>query len=77
MQLANLGNTGAINITQHPASTKKPRLNYDKMIEKVQKQQNGDAKPEKVTIFEAAKPHHKYNTKTIAMRKMYSEINRK
>ena len=31
------------------------------MIEKVQKQQNGEQKVVKIPVFEAAKPHHKYN----------------
>ena len=58
-------------------AVKKPRLDYQKMIDKVQKTINGDDKPMTSPIYKAARPHHKYQPDQIGMRVLYSEVCRK
>lgn len=47
------------------------------MIQKVQRKIHEENKPTPPPVFEAAKPHHKYDHQTLAMRTMFKEIVKK
>ena len=60
---------------QYKKVERKPRINYEVLIAKAQKKINSgeEAKQQpKVVEYEAARPDHKYDSRTVAMRQLYS-----
>lgn len=62
-----------------PTAYRKPRLNYELMMHRIQKMIQGELKPasskEEKLKFEAATPHHRFNPSQVAMRKACRHIN--